>query len=436
MLPIVFLILTAGATEPEPALGRLARSVADQAARGVPEPPMAIYVEGPTPALSRAFGSLLAAELATRKLSPVVLEAPSASAAEHAAREKDFRSLVRVTLAAENTRIVARGDVLHTWVNFWAGLAPTRSGKATALASTVDADLQAMTMASSPSSVVPASTPLKLGLGVLTKLSSPPAAIAVGDLDGDKRAEIVVLTDDDLLVFFADGRPLARYDLRGLPVSNRPTREPFGAVSITLGQIAWLSGRRAHGETLKFTGGSFAKNGTVTDEVALDGVSVRLVPGLNAFAAEAGWFGKSVLLPALLTTTNTRVGVALFLFANGTGSITRGLVPTTFFSGAPSAAVIADLDGDGTPELLVTSARFFPDGDELKVLSIAAVEGIAARSGSLAEATAVWSGPTPRGRVLSSAAGDLDGDGADEVVLGSWLKDGTGEVYLAKRLFP
>ncbi len=397
------------------------------------EPTVGVYVEAPTLALSRAFGSLVAAEFALAKLPAVVLDAPSPAVAERSAREKDLRTLVRITLTAENTRIVARGDVLRTWVNFWAGALPTRSGAAAALAATVEADLQAMTLASSNSSLAPSTAPLKLGLAALAKLSAAPAAIAVGDLDGDKRAEVVVLTDDELLVLSADGRTLALSDLRTLPASARPTRESFGAIGLQPGRIGWLSGRRAHGETLSYAAGGLKATGT-TDELAIDGVSVRLVPGINAFAAEAVWFGKRVTLPALLTSTNSRAGVSLFLFANGTAAITRGTPPTAVFSEAPSAAVVADVDGDGIAELIATSTRFFPEGEEVTVTPIAIVEAIAARGGALREGAVVWSGTTSRGRVLSIAAGDLDGDGADEVVLGVWLNDGTGELLVARRV--
>jgi hypothetical protein len=434
-LLLVLLVVAAAPADPEPALARLARAVAEQSSRAELEAPVAVHVEAVNPALARAFGSLLAAEFSKKQLSPVVLDAASPVIAERIAREKDLRTLVRVTLAAENTRIVARGDVVHTWVNFWAGSAPTRSGPATALAATVEADLQAMTLASAAPSVVPTSAPLKLALGVLAKLSAPPAAIAIADLDGDKRAEIAVLTDDEVLVLAADGRTIARADLRGMAPAARPTRESFGAVSLQTGRLSWISGRYAHGETLAFAAGTLKSSGPV-DEVALDGITVRLIPGLNSFAAEAGWFGKPVTLPAPLTATHSRGGISLFLFANGTGAITRGVPPTALFSAAPSAAVLADVDGDGAPEVVATSARFFPDGDEVRVIPVAAVEAVNARSGVLSEAAASWSGATPRGRVLSSAAGDLDGDGAEEVVLGSWLADGSGELHVARRVAP
>jgi hypothetical protein len=434
LLPL-FLILAAAA-EPEPAIDRLARAVVEQAARAAPEAPVGLYIEAPTPALSRAFASVLGAQLAARRWPAVVVEAPSAAAAERVAKEKDVRTLLRLTLFAENTRLVARGDVLHTWVNFWAGAAPTRAGPAAAVAATVDADLQAMTLASTAGPVgPPAGQPLKLTLGVLAKLAAAPAAIAVADLDGDKRPEIVVLTDDEVLIFSADGKPLARYDLRALPPASRPTRDSFGALALAPGKVSWLSGKRAHGEVLSYAGGAL-KQALVGDDVALEGVGVRLVPGINAFAAEAVWFGKPVALPTPLSATSSRSGATLFLFANGTGAVTRGVPPTSVFTQAPSAAVLADLDGDGTPELVATSAKFFPDSDEVRVLALTAVEAIGARGGALSEAVPVWAGPTSRGRVLSAAAADLDGDGSEEVVLGSWLPDGSGELLIARRSAP
>lgn len=403
--------------------------------RANPEPPVALYVEAPTGALARAFASLLAADLATHKLPAVVLDAPTPAAAEGLAREKDLRSLLRVTLSADNSRLVARGDVLSTWVNFWAGSAPTRTAAAAALAATVDADLQAMTLASATSVPANPAASLQLALRVIARLSLPPAALAVADLNGDRRAEIIALTDDELRVLSADGATLAQYDLRSLPPASRPAREPFGAVTAQAGRISWLSGRRAHGGSVAFAAGALEPLGP-TDELPLDGVTVRPVPGLNALAAEVGWFGKPLTLPAPLTTTSTRAGLSLFLFANGSGALSRGVPPTAVFWGASSAAVLTDLDGDGTPELLATSPRFFPDGDEVKVLQVSAVEAVAGHAGQLSEATAVWSGATPRGRVLACAAGDLDADGAEEVVLGVWLSDGTGELYVARRITP
>ncbi len=41
------------------------------------------------------------------------------------------------------------------------------------------------------------------------------------------------------------------------------------------------------------------------------------------------------LLGVALTTTNTRGGVSLFLFANGTGAVTRGVPPTALFRSIP-----------------------------------------------------------------------------------------------------
>ena len=85
------------------------------------------------------------------------------------------------------------------------------------------------------------------------------------------------------------------------------------------------------------------------------------------------------------------------------------------------------------PEVAITSTKFFPDGDELRVLSLAAAENLQSRGAPVIEATPLWRASTPRGRAMVSAVGDLDGDGADELLLGAWLSDGTGEIQVVRR---
>jgi hypothetical protein len=84
------------------------------------------------------------------------------------------------------------------------------------------------------------------------------------------------------------------------------------------------------------------------------------------------------------------------------------------------------------PELLLSSTRYACDSDELKVLSLAQALALQARSASAVESPLLWSGATPRGRAIAALGADLDGDKVDEVVLGVWLSDGTGELLVAR----
>jgi hypothetical protein len=404
-----------------PALDELAVRVVEQAEGARPEPPVAVFVEGAPPVLVRAFASALSSELATRRRAPTVLEVTSATDAEAQARAHDLRTLLRLSIQLEAGKLTARGDAIHTWVNFWSGAESSRSGPATALFASVDADPQALALAAATPPQTPAAGPLKLALTSLARLPSVPLALAVGDVDGDGKSEIAVLLDDGLVVLDADGRVRWRSDLKDLPPAASPPREPFGAVAVLVSppRIALASGRHARGEVLTVKG-SELKGVAAEHPVAVDGVPVRVAPGLNVFEKVAG-------SPAPFTALSVRSGVRLTVFPDGTASLWRG-AEAGRLNGAGAASTLADLDGDGTPEVFLSSTRFFPDGDPLRVVSLASAE--AQQPGP----SALWEGSTPRGRALVATAADLDGDRSEEVLLGVWLSDGTGELLVARRI--
>ncbi len=415
---------------PEPSLERLARSLAEQLAARKPEPPVAVSVEAAPAALASAAASALAAELSRRGLPAVVLSGPQASA-EKAARERDLRSLVRLSLNLEGGKLFARGDALGTWVNFWSGQSPTRPAFAAALTAQVEADPQALALANAPST---APGPLKLTLGVLAHLPARPAAITLADLDGDKKAEVLALTDDELWAISADGKTLARYDLRDVPLAKAVCREPFGALAVTQApvRVTWISARRAHGETLTFANGAFKSAGSA-ENVTLEGYTAHLVPGLNVLGNDLVFQGKPLEAPGPFHALSARGGLLALVLEGGTVSLARGAFAAPGLKGAGSASVLADLDGDGAPELVTTSKAFFPEPDEVRVMAARDAEAVQAKGGAVSEVSALWQGATPRGRALIAAAGDLDGDGVDEVVLGAWLGDDTGELQVLRR---
>jgi hypothetical protein len=357
-----------------------------------------------------------------------VLSGPQATA-EKAARDRDLRTLVRLGVTLENNTLSAKGDALGTWVNFWAGQTATRPSFAAALTAQSPADAQALALVNGPN-VAPG--PLKLSIGVLAHLPARPAAIAVGDLDGDHKAEVVVLTDDELWAFTSEGKTLARYDLREIPLSKTPCREPFGAVVVNAGRVTWLSARRAHGETLAFANGAFKLVGPA-DSITVEGYTGHLLPGVNAAASELQYQGKPLEAPAPFQSFSGRGGLIALVLDNGAISLSRGAFAAPGLKGAGSGATLADLDGDGAVELVTTSKAFFADPDEVRVVSARDAEAAQAKGATVGEVQALWQGATPRGRAIVAAAGDLDGDGADEVVLGAWLGDETGELQVVRR---
>ena len=78
------------------------------------EAPLGLFVRGESNELSRAFASVLAAELGRRQLAVVVIDAPNAQAAEAEARAAGSRSLARLTLVLDSGLLHARGDLLGT----------------------------------------------------------------------------------------------------------------------------------------------------------------------------------------------------------------------------------------------------------------------------------------------------------------------------------
>ncbi|MET0401086.1 MAG: VCBS repeat-containing protein [Cystobacter sp.] len=439
------LLLTAltASAEPAPpraALERLARAVAENVRHARPEAPVALFLSGSSPELRQAWGTLLAARLAEQGLAPRVLDAPSPEAAEALAREQDVRALLRLSLSLEAGKLHARGDLVGTWVNFWSGRAPTRPpSPAAALVHAVEADAAVLALAAvapppSPPTTTGTPRPLRLVGAPLTHLPTPPAALAAGDLDGDGRDEVVVLTERAVQVFAADGHLVAERPLDALPPAAAAPREPFGAVALLSSppRIAAFSARFAQGEVLVLEQGALRAVARL-DTVPL-GPDARgaFVPGQTAFAPEVRLgtgeqrLANSSTRFTSFSTAGTRV---LLVHPDGTASFHAHPTATPVaLSGLGAGSALGDLEGDGTLELLTTSPELQPSPEVLRIYPTGESVSVSREP--------LWQGPLPVGRALQVVTANLDGDTSREVVVGLTKPDGSGELFLLRQGAP
>jgi hypothetical protein len=420
-------------------LTRLSAQLAARIVSEGAEAPVGLYVRGESADLARAFETLLAADLGSRKVPCVPVAATGPIDAERAARQMGMRSLVRLNVTLESGKVLVRGDVLGTWVNFWSGNAATRpASPAAALEGATDADAKALALATMPSAAPhKPPTELKLVGAAFARLPVPPAALAAGDVDGDGRAEVVVLTDEEVLVFSPLGRLLARRDHRVLPESPTPCREPFGTVAVLSKptRIAYLSAKRARGELLTYDRGTLRAVGTF-DEAPLARVgdaelTGALVPGQNVFAGPLTLGTAHWVLNAPFSTLSTHAapgGNAFLVVApDGSGSLSSGspMAPASKLSGLGAGSALADVDGDGRPEICTSSPRHAPEVDELRISSL---------NGTAAGPELWRTAELPKGaRILQIVPADLDGEGTEALIVGLWLPDGSGELDVFRR---
>lgn len=388
---------------------------------------VAVHVQADTPELARAFQTLLVSDLAKLGVKAVLPLQGPVEKAEAAARAAGAEWLWRLTARLTGTKLLVSGDRVPTWVNFWTGQDPIRAPGGAAVGVEVVADAQALALANLAPSPAKGEVATKFAVRTLSKLPEKVVAVAVGDLDGDARPEVALLTPTQVVVLSASGQPLARRDLSDLPRASKPPREPAGALAVQGGGpvkpllLAFLASR-ARGEALQWLDGRLEP----VSDVALDqpylAASLRgsFLAGKNLFAPEVRSGARFAVLPfapVAVAATSLPQGPA-FAIANPDGVavlLDADLKPTPLPGQFGAALALGDLDGDGAAEVVATGLARTDDRIRL------------VRPGG---ATPLFESDPVPANLVSAAAGDLDGCGRDEAVLAGWNADGGTTLFV------
>jgi hypothetical protein len=420
---------------PPSSTARLAKLTADRILLSGAQAPIAIAVRSSSPVLSEGFSTLLAAALAQAKVGPVVLGRDAD--AVQSARSSGARSLVRLELRLESGQLVAMGDVLGTWVNFWSGRAQTRPAQPAAVVrASVEADAEAVALAALSALTTGAlAGDHEFSRARLATLPLRTAALAAGDLDGDGRDEIVAITDEELVVFSAEGHVLAKRDFRGLANSAISCREPFGSAVVMphLHRVAYFSCRLGKGELLEFQ----PRDGALKPIEMLDEAPIAIsneTPLWTKPAAGQNTFGPSVARKGqapvalresfwTLSTASASQAFYLVVFPGGSAVLARGSLsdPEAFhLSDLGAGSGLVDFDGRGSPALVTSSPQYDPVMDQIRVLQLGGAPALQ------------WSGAVPGGVVLQVVGADLNGSKHQSAVLGVWMPDGSSEIQVIR----
>ncbi|HLU66822.1 MAG TPA: FG-GAP-like repeat-containing protein [Kofleriaceae bacterium] len=260
-------------------------------------------------------------------------------------------------------------------------------------------------------------------------LGAPLLALAAADLDADGRAELVALTDRELVVLALPGKGVVargRAPLGGEPPAIRP-RDPVGQLVVDRrgGEVVlWArSSEVADAVGMVWREGGLQVIGRQAGFPLCPGGAAELVPGRNYFdGTTAAWQagappGAPLELPATFFSAGCRsavdpAGRPLSLSAvvdvdrvlqvrcrgEAGGACGPGPAQDRVYQGVGVAFELADIDSDGHPEVVTTRGGAPGDLDRVTVWSL--------KGGSVVKAFA----RDFHAGVAGVAAADVDGD--------------------------
>jgi hypothetical protein len=233
-------------------------------------------------------------------------------------------------------------------------------------------------------------------------LGAPLVAMTAADLDGDGHAELYAVTTRNVIAIGWRGRhldELARVAFAGDAAQPVP-RDPVGTAVIDGGALVASSSAFARAMRVTWQGKALVSAPGEADFELCPGEHVHLAPGRNYF--ESGTYG--VRCRDLVDKSGAPLHVRGELATTGHLAVDAG---TVHFD-VPEVGVafeLADLDRDGTPEVIYSGAGAPGDPDTVKVVSV---------GGDVKRPR--WKKPFAAGGVAGLAVGDLDGDRVAETI--------------------
>jgi hypothetical protein len=421
------LVLALAAAAPAPAPPAILAVSGELAAEVGPPPEgrrgVALAVEAPAPALAAPVATALAAALGARGYAVVPLRAGPDAEPRARAAGADWLVHVSAGLVPGRREVALVAEVIPAWPSFFLQRTPgARAIPPRVVQARAEADPETLLLA----------RPLaERGVVVrpLARLPGRVLALAAGDA-GDGTTSLLTVAADEATLLSGAGEVLARRALDA--PGRRPVRWAAATAAIGdlgAGRIGWAVAGAPSGEVA-------VRRGERLDVVATPAAAPLCAGGagplFGAFAEGEGILrdvlSRSAAPAAAPRSARALLGAAAapaggpIAFAALRDDLRLELLGPDLSPAAPALAgegagfALADLDGDGTPEVVASSpAAGAPD--RVRVLAPRPDAAPLFASGPLA------------GRVLAGAAGDLTGDGVDDAVLALWPDDG-GTVLL------
>ena len=329
---------------------------------------------------------------------------------------QDWLLRVRAGLVPGRREVAVVGELIPAWASFFLQRRPdARAVPPRIVQARAPADPETLVLAREAAA---AGAPFA-SIRTLARIAGRVLALAIGEPGEPGRAAIVAITPGGVIVLSSSGERVAERDEP--PGAGRPVRDPAATVAVGDfggGRIALQRAGAARGEVLALHGDRLEPAGVLDDAPLCAGDGARL---FGAFEPGTGVL-RDRLAPLVDPAAPPRSGRTLYgaacaprggpiahavlgvdLSVELLGADLRGVAPRAPVS-TGSGFALADLDGDGTAELVASSPD--PAGPErLRVLA------------PLAEAPLLLVSPPIPGAVLAGAGGDLTGDGVDDAVL-------------------